>query len=226
MTLLKVRKTNFRGNPNVGLYLYVTDEVCLAGMEVPDEELAHLEETFGVPVHRITLAGTGLLGVFLAGYGKKLLVPGIIFDRELKALQKLGFEVHIIDTTFTALGNNILCNAHGLLVSMDYTPAERKQIEEALGLPSKALGISAEITVIGSAALATERGCLIHRAAQDFEVEMVSSTLQVPVTRGTVSMGSGFVKSGIAANDHGMVVGDTSGGPEIVNAEEALRGEE
>ncbi len=226
MTLLKVRKTNFRGNPNIGLYLYVTDKLCLAGMEVPDEEIPKLQEIFGVPVHRVSIAGTGLLGVFLTGYENKVLVPGIIFARELAALKALGLDVYIIDTTFTALGNNILCSPKGLLVSTDYDADERAQIEEALGLPSKQLGISAEITVIGSAAVATERGCLIHKAAQDFEVEMVSSTLGVPIARGTINMGSGFVKSGIAANSFGMVVGDTSGGPEIVNAEQALRGEE
>jgi translation initiation factor 6 (eIF-6) len=55
---------------------------------------------------------------------------------------------------------------------------------------------------------------------------MVASTLKVPTRRGTINMGSGFVKGGIAANKNGMVVGDASGGPEIVNAEQALRGEE
>ena len=35
-------------------------------------------------------------------------------------------------------------------------------------------------------------------------------------------MGVPFIGSGILANSHGFVIGDASGGPEIVNADEAL----
>lgn len=222
--LLKVLKTSFRANPNVGQLLYVTDKFCLAGMEVPESEFAALEATLGVPVKRASVAGTGLLGVFLVGTNDSLLVPGIVFERELEFFKTLGVKVTVFDTTFTALGNNIVCNDHGALASMDYTAAERAFIADALGVPVKQFGLG-EITVIGSATIATNNGCLIHRSAEPFEEELASSTLKVPVTKGTVNMGSGFVKSGLVANSHGLVVGDTSGGPEIVNAEEALRGE-
>ena len=221
--LLKVRKTNFRGNPNVGMYLYVTDKFCLAGAEVLESEYPALEETLGVPVTRASVAGTGLLGVFLAGTNDVLLVPNIVSDRELAAFKKLPVTVHVIDTTFTALGNNMLVNDNGALVAPDYSAAERKVVEDALGVPVKQFGIE-DITVVGSAAVATNTGCLIHRSAQAFEVELAEATLKVPVVRGTVNMGSGFVRGGIAANANGMIIGDTSGGPEIVNAEEALRG--
>jgi len=42
------------------------------------------------------------------------------------------------------------------------------------------------------------------------------------ITTGTVNMGNPFVGSGILCNDKGFVIGDMSGGPEIMNAEEAL----
>jgi len=36
-------------------------------------------------------------------------------------------------------------------------------------------------------------------------------------------MGSTQVRSGIAVNDNGMIIGELSGGPEVVNADEAFR---
>jgi translation initiation factor 6 len=54
---------------------------------------------------------------------------------------------------------------------------------------------------------------------------MIETTLKVPVTTGTLNLGNPYVKGGLVANSHGLIVGDMSGGPEIVNAEEALRGE-
>ena len=35
-------------------------------------------------------------------------------------------------------------------------------------------------------------------------------------------MGVPFIGSGIVCNNHGFIIGDASGGPEIVNADEAL----
>lgn len=223
--LLKVWKTNFRSNPNVGLYVYVTDKYCLAGPEVPDEDYTRLAEIFGVPVHRFTMAGTGLLGAFLAGTNNMLLVPSIMVSREEKILEKLGIAFTVIKTDLTALGNNILCNDNGCLVNDEYTEVERKAIQKALGVPVKAMRV-AEVPIIGSCGVATNRGCLMHRALKPFEAEMIQDTLGVPVATGSVNLGNPYIKAGLAGNKHGMIVGDLSGGPEIVNAEEALRGEQ
>jgi translation initiation factor 6 len=218
---MRVLKTSFRGNPAVGLYIYVTDEYCLAGPEVPDHDFLELERVFGVKAHRFTIAGTGLLGVFLAG-NDTLLVPGITFERELKILEKLGIKYAIIETIHTALGNNILCNSKGCLVSEEYSEADRQQISAALGLEVKPFKIR-DIMVVGSCAVATERGCVCHKGVQDFEKDMIEQNLKVPVITGTVNMGNPYIKAGLAANSRGMLIGDTSGGPEIVNAEEAFR---
>ena len=223
---LRVLKTNFRGNPNVGLYLYATDTYCLAGNDVPDELIPQIQDVLGVPVHRFSIAGTGLLGVFLAGNERMLLVPSIIFDNEVRALEKLKIAYTVIDTLHTALGNNIITNNTGALVSTEYDENDRKLIDEALSVKSKPLQFG-EVTVLGSCCAISERGGgVIHRGVKDFEMEMVADTLEVKLERGTVNMGNPYVRGGICANSHGLIIGDTSGGPEIVNAEEALRGGE
>lgn len=218
---MHILKTSFRGNPNVGLYVYATDSYCLVGPEVSEDDYATIQATMEVPVHRFTIAGTGLLGVFLAGNNKHLLVPGIIFHRESLLLEKLGIPYTAIPTDFTALGNNMIINDHGCLVSEEYGEKERQLIDKALGMKSKQFRIG-ELTIIGSCCFATNTGALLHRGAQQFELEMIEATLKVPVTKGTLNLGNPYVKGGLVANKHGMIVGDLSGGPEIVNAEQAL----
>lgn len=217
-------KMSFRSNPNIGLYVYLTQRYCLAGPEVPEQEYEALERVFGVPVRRLTIAGTGLLGVFLAGTPSHILVPSIVNQRELDVLDNLGIKYAVIHTDLTALGNNIMCNAHGCLASAEYSDAERAQMSKVLGVPVKAFCIG-ELPIVGSCGVANAKGCLVHRGTKNFEIDMIAQTLKVPVTLGTVNLGNPYVKGGVACNDEGMIVGDLSGGPEIVNAEEALRGE-
>jgi translation initiation factor 6 len=154
---MHVIKTSFRGNPNVGLYAYATDSYCLVGPEVPDHEYERIKATLEVPVHRATIAGTGLVGVFLAGNNKHLLVPHIIFDKEEALLKKLGIQYTVITTDLTALGNNILCNDFGCLVSSEYSEAERETIGKALGMKAKSFKIG-ELDIVGSCAAATTKG--------------------------------------------------------------------
>ena len=216
-------KTSFRGNPNVGLYVFATETTCLVGPEVSDTDCEALGRVFEVPIHRATIAGTGLLGVFLAGNNRTVLVPSIATKRELDNLTKAGLQCAVIETDLTALGNNILVNDKGCLVSPEYSPAERTAISRALGMPVTPLAIG-ELPIIGSCCVATDAGCLAHRGITDAEAATVEATLGVPVGKGTLNLGNPYIKGGLAANARGFIVGDLSGGPEIVNAQDTLEG--
>jgi translation initiation factor 6 len=218
---MKVLKTNFNSNPNVGLYGYCTDEYCLLGHVVSDEKAKEVEKVLKVPVHRITMCGTSLAGVFLAGNSKTLLVPEIAFDNELKELDRLGIHYKTIKTHATAFGNNILCNDNGCVVSPEFTEGQRKKIGEALGV-KVTVGTIAGLDIVGSVAVRNSKGCLVHRDIDDDEKKNVEKMLGLECTPSTINMGSPHLSSGILCNDNGMVVGDTSGGPELIEAEEAL----
>ena len=80
----------------------------------------------------------------------------------------------------------------------------------------------AGLSTIGSLGAFNKKGCLLHRDAEDFEIDLVENTLGVKVSVGTVNFGSPFIKSGLIANSKGFVIGSLSGGPEIQNADSAL----
>ena len=218
---MHVLKTDFNGNVNVGLYVYATDKYCLVGRDVPKELVHTIEKTLKVPVHKISIAGTGLLGVFLSGNPNCLLVPGIVFESELKTLDKLKIKYEVIDTKLTALGNNILCNDKGGLINSDFGEKEKKIIKKVMDVPVKTAKI-ADLSTVGALVVFNKKGCLVHRDAEDFEIEMIEKTLGVEATIGTVNFGSPYIKSGLVANSKGFIIGDLSGGPEIQNADMAL----
>lgn len=218
---MKTFRSNFNGNPNVGLYGYCTNEYCLLGHVVSDEKVKEVEKALKVPVHRVTMCGTSLIGVFVAGNSKTLLVPEIAFDNELAKLEELGVKYTVIKANATAFGNNILCNDHGCVVSEEFTEEQRKKIKKALGVKVETCTI-AGLDIVGSVAVLNGRGGLIHRDVDDAEKAKVEKILGMKCAPSTINMGSPHLRSGILCNDNGMVVGDASGGPELVEAENEL----
>jgi translation initiation factor 6 len=213
--------TNYNSNPNVGLYGFATDKYCLLGTEVPENLEADISEALDVPIIRMNIAGTSLLGVFLNGNNKCLLVPKIVFQNELDILDKHKIKYKLVDTKFTCLGNNIICNDKGCVVSNEYGEKEIKIFKEALKVDVVKAEI-AELNTLGSLAVHTKKGILCHHEILEHEAELLKKILKVEVFTGTVNMGVPFIGSGIMCNNKGFVIGDASGGPEIVNADEAL----
>jgi translation initiation factor 6 len=213
--------TNFNSNPNVGLYMYATDKYCLVGSDVPEELDADISEVLDVPIIRLNIAGTSLLGVFLSGNKNCLLVPGIILDNERAILDKHKIKYKIVDTKLTCLGNNIICNDKGCVVSSEYGEKEIKLFKDALKVEVVKAKI-AQLHTLGSLAVHTKKGILCHHEILEEEAELLNKILKVEIFTGTVNMGVPFIGSGILCNNKGFIIGDASGGPEIVNADEAL----
>lgn len=218
---MHVLKTNFNGNPNIGLYGYCCNEYCLLGNEVPEVKAKEMEKVLDVPVHQVTLCGTSLLGVFAAGNSRKLLVPDIAFDHELKRLEKAGVDYETVKTRLTALGNNLLCNDVGCLANPDFSAEQKKRIRQSLGVSLKP-GKIAGLGTVGSLAVVNSTACAVHRDISRVEKRFVEDLLKTRCVSSTVNMGSPYISSGLLCNDNGFAIGDSSGGPEIVNIEEEL----
>lgn len=211
----------FDSNPNIGLYAFATDEFCLVGHDIPDKFLPELEKVLKVPVHKINIAGTPLIGVFCTGNKNKLLVPHIIQRDEIKELERLKINFAIVETKITALGNNITTNDKGAIVSTEFDENTVKYIEKELGVPTKKGKVS-ELDNVGSCLVVNNEGGLVHRGIKSFELKFLEHIFQCEILDGTVNMGNPYVKSGIISNSKGFIIGAHSGGPEITNADMAL----
>ncbi len=218
---MHVHVTRFNGNPNIGLFGFATDEYCLIGQSVPAGEVKLIKEALKVPVHKVMVAGMDLIGALVAGNSKMLLVPEITYPRETRALDKLGIKHTVIESRITALGNTILCNDHGALVSGDFSADQKKRIRQALDCALKP-GTLCGLDTVGSCGVLTGKGGVLHRDATQAEVKKAQDLFGIELECASVNMGNPHVRSGIIANSHGFVVGDASGGPEINYIDAAL----
>jgi translation initiation factor 6 len=221
MATQHVLMANFQGNPNVGLYAFCTDKYCLVGNSVPKKMIPEIEAVLKVPVYQLNIAGTSLLGVFCSGNSRCLLLPPIVFDEELQVLDRHGITYKVISTNLTALGNNMLCNDNGCVVSPEMEEKAVKQIEAALGVQVTTATI-ATLDNVGSLASVHSTKGLISIDAEDGEIKLIESVLKIKLTKGTMGMGVPYVSSSITVNTNGFVVSDHSSGIEIADADEAF----
>lgn len=213
--------TTFNTNPNIGLYMFCNNSFCLVGHEVPDKELPMIEEALKVPVHKISIAGTSLVGVFITGNNDFIMVPDIIRDDEIEELERLKIPFKIISTKLTALGNNIFFNEKGCLVNPEYSEGDIKQLEMITKLPVKVISI-ADSETPGAVLVANSTHAIIHNDATEEEIANISSFLGVKISNATINFGVPYLKSGFVCNDNGFVVSEKSGGPEIAYIDEFM----
>ena len=124
---------NYLGNPNIGLFCYANDKYCLVPHGVSEKMIKQFSEVLKVPVYEIRAAGTALLGVFFAGNDDILFVPEIMFENELKELEKHKIKYRIIKSELTALGNNLLFKDNICIASPDYDSEALKIIDGEKG---------------------------------------------------------------------------------------------
>lgn len=209
---------NFHGDPNIGLYGFATDRYFLVGAE--QKAGKKMAETVGVRMLHSRVLQTGFAGIFCAGNSDGIAVPRILEDYELGGIRQIFERVLVLDTDFTAVGNLMLLNDSGIIIS----PLLRKnirEIKEFFGLPcgvSKIAGSS----VTGAMAAATNNGCLACPGIRKSEITILEDILGVELGVGTVSFGSPFVKAGLVANSSGFVASDRCTGPELGRISEAL----
>ncbi|MBU0471266.1 MAG: translation initiation factor IF-6 [Nanoarchaeota archaeon] len=215
------RLIGFNKNPNIGLYVFATDKYLLVGKEINQKSVEELEELFKVPVHKINIAGTSLLGVFISGTEELLLIPSITLESEKKELEKLGLNYKVFETDLTCLGNNIIMNENGVLVNPDFSNQEIKTLKNIFDLPVKKISI-ANTETPGACIVIRNKKALIHRDAATAEIKEIEKILKVKTIPSTINMGVPYMKSGIICNDQGLAIGELSGPAEIMNAEEGL----
>ena len=211
-----MRFADFHGDVNIGLFGILTEKYAV----LPDESIdaKFLIDT----VAYTTIAGTPLCGLFLAGNSNGLIVPQTITERELSVLKKAlkGVSILKIESKYNAIGNLILCNDKGAIISpllSGFADAISKCLKVDVSV-----GSMLELDIVGALGVATKKGFLLDMYVGESEFDFVSKSLGVKGDIGTINFGSEFVKSGILANSKGVLVGSATTGPETARIDEAL----
>ncbi|MBW2987190.1 translation initiation factor IF-6 [Candidatus Woesearchaeota archaeon] len=220
-----VFRTNFESVPNIGLFGFCNDTICLVGNNVKKRYLKKIEAALEVPVERTSVGGTDLVGVFLAGNNNCVLAPHYIFHEEFEDLQDFSkqydFDFKVIKTDLNCLGNNILVNDNGALVNPEFSAVVKKQIRQALKV-RVVPGEICDLGNVGSLGVLNSKGGYVHEEITKKRMAELEKMFNVELIAGTINK-TPYVRSGVFANNKGYVITADVKGDEILMFEDAMR---
>ena len=205
-------RTNFDGDPNLGLYGFATDKYCIMGN---DRYSAKLKDVLKVHIHSWPLFNMDLIRLFCTGNSTGVIVPHMLkdYDRDILDKMKKHFEMLIIKDRYSSVGNLILLNDNGVILS-PLLKKHKKEIEKFFGVRCETTTI-AGLSIVGNLGFATNKGCLLSPKVREREKKIIEKTLQVDADITTVNFGSPYPGAGLIANSNGFAVSEQSSGPEL-----------
>ncbi len=220
--LMPLDTLRIRGNPNIGVYIFANNKVALVPKGTESSVKRKISDTLNVEVIEASVDDSPLLGIFVAGNDKAILLPRLTKEEEVRELREIGLNVHIVHTVFTALGNTVLTNDNAAMFHKEIEDHELKRIVRILDVGKFRKGSIAGIPTVGSVAVITGKGGVVHPDVDDSELQELSRFFCVPLDVGTVNFGVAFIKTGLVANNYGALVGEKTTGPEIMRIMKAL----
>ncbi|MFX1510581.1 MAG: translation initiation factor IF-6 [Promethearchaeota archaeon] len=217
----KIQRFDFNGSSNIGAFCRATDHWLL---QAPSNEptTKGLVDLFEQQPTRTTIGQSTLVGILTAGNENGLLVPHIILNEEVDALQtSLEIPLLQLDSKLTALGNLILANDQAALVSSKFSTEDIKSIRDTLGVEVEAKTI-AESDLVGSYCVVTNRGLLAHTDVTEEELDWLASFFRVEAEIGTINCGVPYISIGLIATSKAAAAGFETTGPELMRITEAF----
>ena len=216
-----LRRIDVVGNPNIGVFIQVTDDVAIVPYNLIDEKVNLVEETLEVPAVKSSVSGSSLIGSLSVANSKGIVVSPHVLDREVEQFKELGLEVAAIPGNYTAVGNIVAANDNGAIVSPFLSEDAINTIESTLDVDVEATSMVGS-DIIGSLISVTNKGFLISSTAVESEVDFSRKVFGVEGDVGTVGRGISLVGACSIANSNGAIVAKDSTGPEMARVEEAL----
>lgn len=214
-------RTSYYGNSFLGLFFKANNSIALAPIDAQDTSIAAIEGELGVKCIKTLIGGANLAGIYTAMNNNGILLPNVVQKEEIALLKKEGLNAYVSAELNNAHGNNLCINDKGGIINPFVDSAQRKKMEDALGIELVPLSM-AKYTTVGSACVASNKGFLAHYATTDDEMKAIGDALKVQGDKGTVNTGAGFVSAGVVHNDRGFVAGVASSGYELGKIESAL----
>jgi translation initiation factor 6 len=217
----KIHRFDFDGSSNIGAFCRVTDQWVL---HAPSKEptIKGLSELFEATRISTTIGQSTLVGILTAGNQNGLIVPHIVVDEELEALQEsLAVPVTSLNSKLTALGNLILTNNHAALVSTEFSKTEITTIRDALGVEVEARTIAGS-DLVGSYCVVTNQGLLAHTDVSEEELEWLASFFSVESDLGTINCGVPYISIGLLVTQKAAAAGFETTGPELMRITEVF----
>ena len=221
---MDIVKTTVLGNSSLGIFALSTENFTIVPQGTKENRIELIQNTLKTKIIQTTITNSILVGTFIVGNSNTLLIPQNVSENEKqKIVDVLGDDVEIIevDSKYTALGNLIVMNDKGAIISDMFEKVARTQIQNSLNV-EVTVGSMLGSPLIGSIAMSTNKGALVHPLLSEEEISEISSILKVRTDVCTINRGIPYPRVGILSNSKGAVIGSDSTGPESMRIFEVL----
>ncbi|HYK92554.1 MAG TPA: translation initiation factor IF-6 [Thermoplasmata archaeon] len=214
-------RTLISGSPYLGVYLRVGDRGGVIPPSTPASLERDLERIFSTSFVRTTVMDAEIVGALIAANSHGIVVGDEVDAAERAALERLA-PLSVVRVRQNALGNNVLANDHGALVHPEFSDDAVDRVGRALKVPARR-GTVAGLGTVGMAALATNRGVVVHPRATESECAVMEATLQVSVHKSTANFGVPIVGACVVATSRAFMAGKPTTPVEIAHLQEGLQ---
>lgn len=213
------------GGDYIGLYAKASNSYILYHSAIPKRKVAILEEELDASPHPVHLINTLIISPFIAGNRNGVVIPYLFEeyakDELIKSLKSIDINIGVLKSKYTSLGNLILANDMGAVVSPIIPISSRKTISDILDV-EVVPGTIGRFSYTGSLSISNSHGILVAPIIRDDEKMIIEDTLKTPLYTGTINGGVEFISSGIVVNDNGVVVGSATTGRELMTISQAF----
>lgn len=216
---------DYMGTWNIGAYIVASDDFVLLGAGFRSQVIEIIEKTLRVKSITFKVMSEDLVGVFVVANMYGVLLPRDASDDEYFFLkERLGEEVIIervnIKKIRNALGNLIAVNNKRALIAENLFKKNAqfiRIIEDTLNVEVVPVNLQLG-DVVASYVFFNDRGLVASPLLSDEEIETIKTILGFPSSRviiSTINMGNPIIRSGLVANNKGILVGNKTSGVEL-----------
>ena len=219
-----IYKYDIYKSPNLGLFCLANNTTLILPFGFAETKMTKLRSYLEVEnVIFTSIGGTRLIGATAVMNNKGILLSSFSSDEEIEVMKRFTqLNVERLSSRFTAVGNLILANDNGALVSPIFKGEIDKQVQDVLGVPVTTCTVAGYYQ-IGSMIVATDTGAAVHPKASEEELATIAETLKVETEPVTVNGGIPYLSSGLLANSKSVIVGSLTSGPELIMISRAFK---
>jgi len=214
-----ISQGNLLGTAFVGVFAATNDKITFLPPTATEDFQSLVESTLKTEVARVSIASSPLIGVLCTMNSRCVALPRTAYKREEEQIRSY------LDTVtmrkFTAVGNMMAANDHGIALSPLIGEAEEQVLAKAFHAKAKPVSV-AGLETTGACIVATNKGFLTSPNASEEDVNKLEGVFKVSGEVGSLNYGNPFIKGCVLANSHGAIVGSTSTPFELGRLDDAL----
>ncbi len=214
---MEIAKASIWKTPYIGAYSKVFGNSAVVNKNAPQGFLRKIIKVLKIDSIAVTnIAGVHAVSSMISANSNFIIVPDTIDEEELNELNKLSREVLVMESKLKAWGNMMLLSDRGVLFSPRVSKQDAEKIVDSLSI-DYGFSTLANYMAVGALAVTGGKICFVSKILNEEEKKLLEDLLKLKTYSITVNDGLMFIRLGMLASPHGILVGESTTGSELMD---------